>query len=137
MAEKEYVVVLQCDIVKERCSGYFCEKAFTERNQGFTDLPGNTEYRFLTMTCGGCCGLATHRKLSHLLRKLKKDGIEKDQLIVHLASCICKDNYHGPPCPHIDYLKVLICEKLGLDIVEGTSFSKVATKKRKEGTYKD
>jgi hypothetical protein len=31
----DYLVVVQCDIVMERCSGYFCEKAFDERSGVF------------------------------------------------------------------------------------------------------
>jgi len=33
--EKDYIVIVQCHIVKERCPGYFCEKAFNERTGGF------------------------------------------------------------------------------------------------------
>jgi predicted metal-binding protein len=136
MAEKDYVVVVQCHIVKERCSGYFCERAFTERTGGFSDYPAEQKLRFLPLTCGGCCGRAVHRKLSDLLKYAKKkEKIDKDKIVVHLASCITKDNYHGPPCPHKDYLVTMITEKLGLDIKEDTSISKAAEKRREEGVY--
>ena len=26
--DKDYLIVVQCDIVKQRCPGYFCEKAY-------------------------------------------------------------------------------------------------------------
>lgn len=120
LGEKDYVVIVQCDIVKERCSGYHCERAFHGRTGGFTDYPKDKSYRTLYMTCGGCCGRAVHRKLSHLARKLKKgEGIEKDRIVVQLSSCITRDNFHAPPCPHLDYLKTLL-GKLGLDVREDT-----------------
>ena len=63
MEEKEYLVIVQCHLVMQRCSGYFCEKAFSERLGGFADYPSDKRYRTLYMTCGGCCGRALHRKL--------------------------------------------------------------------------
>ena len=135
LKDKVYIAVVQCYIVKQRCSGYFCEKAFNERIGGFSDYPRDKEYRILYLTCGGCCGRATHRKLSHLLHKIKKkEGIDKEKIVVQLSSCITKDNYHGPICPHIDYLKKLI-GKLGLDVREDTSIDDTAEKRRKTGLY--
>lgn len=132
---KDYVVIVQCDIVKERCSGYYCEKAFNERNGGFSKYSKDKAYRTLYLTCGGCCGRALHRKLSHLARRIKKqEGIEKKQIVVQLSSCITKDNYHGSPCPHLDYLKGLI-EKVGLDVCENTRISDRAEQRRKAGLY--
>jgi predicted metal-binding protein len=134
--DKEYIVVVQCHIVKERCSGYYCEKAFNERTGGFTAYPKEKPYRVMNMTCGGCCGRAVHRKLSLLTRRIKKDeAIEKDRIVVQLSSCITKDNFHAPPCPHLDYIKALIA-KLGLDICEDTHISDISEKRRKEGKYR-
>ncbi len=135
--DKKYVVAVQCHIVKERCSGYLCEFAFEKRTGGFEDYPKENKIRFLPMTCGGCCGRAVHRKLSNFIKQAKaKEKIEKENIVVHLASCISKDNYHGPPCPNIDYLKNIIGNKLGLDILEGTKISDLSEKLRKEGKYK-
>jgi len=39
LKDKDYIAVVQCDIVKERCSGYYCEKAFHERTGGFAAYP--------------------------------------------------------------------------------------------------
>ncbi|MEE3442046.1 MAG: CGGC domain-containing protein, partial [Megasphaera elsdenii] len=47
------VVVIQCDIVTKRCSGYACMNTFVNRKDTFADYPPDT--RFLMMTCGGCC----------------------------------------------------------------------------------
>ncbi len=135
LAHKDYVVILQCHIVKERCPGYLCERAFHERTGGFADYPKDRPLRFLSLTCGGCCGRATHRKLSSLLRTLhKKEGIPKDRIVVQLSSCMAKDNYHAPPCPHLDYIRTLI-ERVGLDVREGTVISEKSEQRRRGGTY--
>ena len=82
LEKKDYVVILQCEIVKQRCSGHDCEEAFHKRKGGFAAYPRDRAYRTLYMTCGGCCGLATQRKLTHLARRLKKrEGIERDRIV--------------------------------------------------------
>ncbi len=133
--EKDYVVIVQCHIVKERCSGYNCERAFNERIGGFSAYPKDNGYRSLYMTCGGCCGQAVQRKLGHLVRRIKKhEGIGKDRIVVQLASCMTKDNYHSSRCPHLDYLRCLIA-KLGLDVCEDTFIDEKSEKRRKAGIY--
>lgn len=133
--DKDYIVVVQCDIVKQRCSGYYCEKAFNDRNGGFSDYSKDKAYRSLYMTCSGCCGRAVQRKLGNLVAQIKKmEEIEKKQIVVHLSSCMTKDNYHGIPCPHLDYIKAMI-SKVGLDVREDTKISELSEKRRKEGLY--
>ena len=135
LAKKEYIVILQCHIVKERCPGYQCERALHERTGGFAEYPQDRAYRYLSLTCGGCCGRATHRKLTLMLRTMmKKEGITKDRVVVQLSSCIVKDNYHAPPCPHLAYLKTLI-ERIGLEVREGTVLSEKSERRRRDGTY--
>lgn len=135
MKDKDYIVVVQCDIVKQRCSGYSCEYSLHKREGGFSQYDSDKSLRSIYLTCGGCCGRAMHRKLGHLVRKLKqKEGIEKDRVVVHLSSCITNDSYHGPPCPHLDYLHTLI-RKLELDVVEGTRTSSKAQQRRDAGVY--
>lgn len=135
LSQKDYLVIVQCHIVKEYCSGFYCERAFHNRAGGFADYPKDKQYRMLYLTCGGCCGKALHRKLAHLLRKGgKHEGLTKDRVVVQLSSCITRDNYHAPPCPHLDYLKALIA-KLGLDVREDTVISKKAEQRRQEGVY--
>lgn len=134
-SDKTYLVVVQCHLVQQRCSGFHCEKAFTDRTGGFARYADQPGLRRLSLTCGGCCGRALQRKLSHLLRSAhQRDGIEPAQVVVHLASCICKDNHHGPPCPHLDYLKILV-RRLGLDLVEDSWISRTAEKRRQQGLY--
>ena len=136
MKTKSYIVIVQCHVVMERCSGYFCEKAFNERSGLFSAYPRNQAYRTLYLTCGGCCGRAVHRKLLDLIRTIKKqENIDKGHIVVHLSSCIAKDNFHGPVCPHIDYLKTMIKDKLGLDMIEGTHISSKSEERRKAGQY--
>jgi predicted metal-binding protein len=135
LQNKDYVVIVQCHIVKEHCSGYFCEKAFTERTGGFAKYPKDKTYRKINLTCGGCCGRAVHRKLSNLIRQLKKqENLTIDRIIVQLSSCITKDNYHATPCPHLEYLKTLIA-RVGLDVCEDTSINETSEKRRQEGQY--
>jgi len=123
-------------MVKQRCSGCFCEKAFCGRTGGFAACPSDKSYRVLNMTCGGCCGTALHRKLANLVGKVGKRGkIDKNRIVVQLASSITKDNYHRPPCPHFDYIRQLI-EKLGLDACEDTSISRKSDQRRGQGTHK-
>jgi len=131
----KYIAVVQCDIVQDRCSGFLCEKAFTERTGGFKNYPADKQYRTLYITCGGCCGKAVLRKLSNLTRQAKKqDGIEKDEIAVQLSSCITKDNHHSSVCPHIDYIKQQV-EKAGLKWAEDTRISPTAERRRAEGIY--
>jgi len=133
--DKDYIVVVQCHIVKERCSGYNCEKAFHERTGGFAGYPKDKAYRMLNLTRGGCCGRAVHRKMSNLIRRIKKpEGITKDRIIVQLSSCITKDNFHSPPCPHLDYLKSLIA-KLDLDVRDDTYIYEKSEMRRKASLY--
>jgi len=133
--DKDYIVVVQCHIVKERCSGYYCEKAFKEHTGGFAAYPEDKPYRIMNMTCGGYCGRTVHRKLSPFARQIKKDeGIGKDRIVVQLSSCVTKDNFHAPPCPHLDYIKSLIA-KLGLDVCEDTHINKMSEERRKAGLY--
>ena len=134
--EKTYLVIVQCDIVMQRCSGYFCEKAFHERVGGFADYAKDANFRTLFMTCGGCCGRGLHRKLANLVKKaLAKENIAKEQIAVHLSTCMTKDNYHGPACPFLGYIKKLV-GKLGLDLREDTWVSKRAEQRRAEGVYR-
>ncbi|UCD51589.1 MAG: CGGC domain-containing protein [Phycisphaerales bacterium] len=135
MTGKKYIVIVQCHIVKERCPGYLCEKALHERSGGFACYPQDRAYRVLTMTCGGCCGRAVHRKLTLLLRTLKKkEGLEKGDVVVQLSSCMTKDNFHAPPCPHLDYVRTLI-ERIGLDVMDDTVVSEKSQGRREEGVY--
>lgn len=135
LKDKDYIALVQCHIVKERCSGYSCEKAFIDRSGGFAAYPKDKAYRMLNLTCGGCCGKAVHRKLSNLVRRLKKtEGTGKERVVVQLSSCITQDNYHSTPCPHLDYLKALIA-KLGLDVREDTCINETSRKRREEGVY--
>jgi len=133
---KDYIVVVQCHIVMERCSGFFCERAFTQRTGGFETLPKDASPRIVYLTCGGCCGRALQRKLVNIATKASaKDGVGKEKFLVKFASCVTTDNHHGPPCPHIDYLKTLVA-RLGLDVSMDTHISAKSKRLREEGVYK-
>jgi predicted metal-binding protein len=130
------IAIVQCHLVHQRCPGYFCDRAFVNRTGGFSGLDLSEDVRKISFTCGGCCGRALHRKLALLKKKAKQhDDISADEILVILSSCITKDNYHGPACPHLDYLKVLI-QKVGLSFSCDTHLSKKAEEKRSLGIYK-
>jgi len=134
--DKDYIVVVQCEIVKERCSGYFCEKAFHERADGFAAYAKDRPYRIVYLTCGGCCGRAVQRKLTHLARLLKKqEGMDRDRIVVQLSSCITKDNFHSPRCMFADYMKELIA-RAGFECREDTHLSPQAEGRRAKGVYR-
>lgn len=135
MSEKNYVVAVQCDqVVHETCPGFLCEHAFNARKDAFAPYAGR-EMRYISISCGGCPGRGTERKLINLAKNLKKrESVEKDRVIVHLSTCIARSSHHGPRCPHIDYIKGQI-ERAGFDWVEGTRYSPTAEKRRAEGLY--
>lgn len=59
-----------------------------------------------------------------------------DKIVVQLSSCMTKDNYHAPPCPHLDYIRTLI-SRIGIDILEDTVISELSEKRRADGVYDD
>lgn len=136
--EKRYVVVVQCDqVVHEVCSGFQCEYAFNERRDAFSVYPADRPMRFLSLSCGGCPGRATLRKLKNFLHNLKRrQNREAGEVVVHLSSCITRSNHHAPRCPHVDYIKAQV-ERAGLDWVEDSRISPTAAKRRAQGMYQE
>lgn len=134
MEMSKLVVVIQCDHVCHKCSGYPCANAFYKREGAFKDYEPDTSY--MSMTCGGCCGIEVASKLEDLRRKFKRYGQDLNEVVVHLASCIVSDNYHNPPCPHREYIMQIV-ERKGFPFVKGSYISKTATKRREEGIYKE
>ncbi len=132
--EKDYVVIVQCQIAMDRCSGFLCEKAFSGRAAGFADYPADKTYRTLYLTCGGCCGKRIGRKLTNLIRMAGKADIPKDRIVVQLSSCMTTDNFHYPPCPNLEYIRKII-DRLGLDCRQTTVISKMCDKRRADGVY--
>ncbi len=126
------VVVVQCHLIMNRCSGYNCMNFFYQKQGPFAVYDENA--RYMPITCGGCCGAELAGKLEDLTHHLQRSQEAKEDVVVHLASCICSDNYHRPPCPHLDYLKKIV-EKKGYPVVLGSYISKGATKKREAGVY--
>jgi len=134
MESKKFVVIIQCELAHKKCSGFACTNSFYNRDEMFKGYNDNT--RYISFTCGGCCGKLVSSKLSHFSKKiLKKTDYKKDEVIVHLASCMTSDNYHYDRCPHIDYIKNII-DKRGYQFLEGTYVSNNANIKREKGIYK-
>ncbi|MBA2853610.1 putative metal-binding protein [Methanococcus maripaludis] len=112
-----------------------CTNAFYEKTDVFKNYAKDTKY--ISFTCGGCSGKLVSSKLANFSNWLKKyEDIEKDEVKIHLSSCMSTDNSHYDRCPNIDYIKQIINKKGYKNIVEGSIFSKKSEKLREEGIYK-
>lgn len=130
-----YVVAIQCEHSKKRCSGFACSNSFFERNFAFSGYPEGT--KFLTVSCGGCCGVSVAGQLEHFGKKLRaKTDISKSEVAIHLATCIVTDNRHHDRCPHVEQIKKIIRKNGYENIVEGTFRSEATRKLRAAGKYK-
>lgn len=127
------VVIIQCDDVTKRCSGFLCMKDFYERAGKFSEYPEDT--RYMSMTCGGCCGNFLTAKFENLGSRLEKLNLEKQDMSVHLASCICSDNAHRQPCPFMGRMKEILSRK-GYEVKLGSHISSKTEEKRQQGIYK-
>ena len=134
-AEKDFVIIVTCHLVAQRCGGYFCERALHHREDAFRDYPAQHPLRHTMVSCGGCCGRALQRKLTHQAGLLqRKESIGKERIVVHLSSCITRSNHHGPRCPHLDYLKELVA-RINIDLREDTHLSRKSCERRDAGRY--
>jgi len=127
------VAVVQCHVTHERCTGVSCATSFAKREHQFAGYGSEVEY-YVPFTCGGCPGRRVSRLMSQLIRKLKKQGVGKDEIAVHLSTCIVFDSGHYPKCPHIDYMKKILMRK-GLKVVEGSYVSNKASERRQANFY--
>lgn len=133
--EAKYVVIIQCDIAHNRCSGYACTESFYNKEGMFENYEDGT--RYISFTCGGCCGKSVAAKLEHFAAKCaKKSDIKKEDVTVHLASCVVTDNHHYDRCPHVDYIRDIVRKKGYDNVVEGSYISKAAAFKREKGIHK-
>lgn len=137
MENIKLIVIIQCEIAKRRCSGFYCMDSFYKRDRAFSIYQKEQNIQYMMFECGGCCGKEVSSLLGHLSRKLKEeDIIKKNEVVIHLASCMVTDNHHYDRCPHINYIKNII-EKQGYrNVIEGTLLAKVSEKKRELGIYK-
>jgi predicted metal-binding protein len=136
-AMKKYVVIIQCDIAHRRCSGWACTKSFYDRTGAFTDL-AEEDVKYISFTCGGCCGKGVAAKLEHFANKLaKQTEVAKDEVVVHLSSCMVLDHHHYSRCPHVHMIKGILAKHDFSQVVEGTYISQKSTQKRLAGIYKD
>ncbi|HWR39249.1 MAG TPA: CGGC domain-containing protein [Patescibacteria group bacterium] len=131
---QKYVVIIQCQLAHNRCSGFACTHSFYERTGAFAGY--GEDLRYISFTCGGCCGKGIAAKLEHLAKKLKKKtDVTPEQVVIHLASCMTSDNHHYDRCPHVDYIKQMLTKKGFHQVVESSYISGGATKKREQGIY--
>ncbi|MBU5592291.1 CGGC domain-containing protein [Clostridium sp. MSJ-4] len=76
-------------------------------------------------------------KLEHLSKKLRvKNNIDKDKVIIHLSSCMKKDNNHYDRCSHLDYIKNILFKKGYENIIERSFLAKSVERKKDKDIYK-
>ncbi|MFQ5735716.1 MAG: CGGC domain-containing protein [Thermodesulfobacteriota bacterium] len=129
--------IIQCDFARERCSGFECMNSWTQRAGGFAryDKEGDNGILVVPFNCGGCPGRRIGRVAANLIKRAKKKAeIDREEIVIHLASCIVTDNGHYPPCPHIDYIEKIL-ERKGLKVRKGTYRGRTAQRRRDEGLY--
>ena len=127
--------IIQCDFARERCSGLSCMNSWATRAGGFARYPKEDDALVVPFNCGGCPGRRISRVAANLISRAKKKAdIEKDEIVIHLASCIVTDNGHYPPCPHMDYIEKILKRK-GLKVRKGTYRSRTAESRRAGGEY--
>ena len=130
-----FVFVIQCEHSRKRCSGFACSNIFFEKGDAFEGYGDGTKY--VTVNCGGCCGVSLAGQLEHFGLKLRDyTDIKKSEVAVHLATCMVTDNRHHDRCPYIDYIKDIIRKNGFENVVEGTYQSEASMKLRKKGVYK-
>ncbi len=130
------VVIIQCLLAHNRCSGFACTNAFYEKTGKFEGYAADT--RYISFTCGGCCGKGVAAKMEHLLKKLRtRTDITPAEVRVHLSSCMVTDNHHYDRCPHLDFIKGILLKKGFADVVEGSYVSERSTNLRDRGFYRD
>ncbi|WP_099192821.1 CGGC domain-containing protein [Tepidibacter mesophilus] len=130
----KYVVIIQCDIAHRRCSGFACTSAFYNKEGMFKKYEDGIKY--ISFTCGGCCGKSVAAKLEHFAKKSRKaNKINKDDVVIHLSSCMVTDNHHYDRCPNIKYIKSIVLKKGYKNVIEGSFISKNAEKKREQDVY--
>ena len=78
------VVIVQCELVTRRCSGYNCMKAFTQRSGKMEGYPEDT--RYMVVNCGGCCGAGIDVKIENLEKRLLANEEKKEDVVIH-QSC--------------------------------------------------
>ena len=127
------VAVIQCAVAHERCTGSFCAQSFANRTHYFAGY-GEAAIYYIPFGCGGCPGRRVSRLAAQLSKTMQKAGVAKDEIAVHLASCVVTDNGHYPPCPHLADMKKMLARK-GLHVVEGSHVSPSAERKRAAGLY--
>ncbi|MDD4364173.1 MAG: CGGC domain-containing protein [Synergistales bacterium] len=136
MERADLVVIIQCQLAHNRCSGFACTHSFYEKTGKFQGYEEGT--RYLSFTCGGCCGKGVAAKLEHLAGKLReKTELTPDNVVIHLASCMTTDNHHSDRCPHVDYIRSIVAKKGFTRVVEGSFVSANAAERRRQGLYKD
>jgi len=84
----KYVVIIQCNLAKNRCSSMRCTNAFYEKTDAFKNYNKDTKY--ISFTCGGCSGKVVSSKLTNFSRWLKKLTILKKMKLKYIFHPVCR-----------------------------------------------
>ena len=96
------------------------------------------DIRYISFTCGGCCGKSLAAKLEQFSNKSRAfNNTNKDDVFIHLSSCMVTDNHHSDRCPHVEYIKGIIIKKGYKNIVEKSYIYGNTETKREKGIYKN
>lgn len=134
----KFVIIIQCDHSRKKCSGFACTKSFYDKDGFFKDCNYDDDVKYMAFTCGGCNGAALDKQLEHFTKKLlAKTDLQKDEIAIHLSSCITTENHHHDRCLFINNLKETILNKGYTNLKYGTYMSQRSEEKRKKGIYKD
>jgi predicted metal-binding protein len=104
------IAIIRCERIAETCPGSACLLSLQHRKVRFKEY-GDDARLVAVFTCGGCPGRRISRLLNTLVKTVTVD-------VVHLSSCMVRDEYQ-PPCPHREDIIAMIRKK-GISVVEGT-----------------
>lgn len=101
------VGIIRCQQTEDMCPGTTDFRIAKEGKLIFEEIGPSEIVGFVS--CGGCPG----KKASTRAKTMVTRGAE----IIVLASCICKGNPIGFPCPHAEQIKSSIKNTLGESII--------------------
>ena len=108
MKDHVKIGIIICDRYKS-CAGGKCFRSIKERAGAF-DIYRDKEVELVGYTsCGGCPG----GNIEYAPEEMKKNGAEA----IHFATGMVVGY---PPCPYIDYFKIFIETRYGLQVIVGT-----------------
>ncbi|MBN1408700.1 MAG: CGGC domain-containing protein [Calditrichaceae bacterium] len=108
MADKIKIGIIICDRYRD-CAGGKCFRSLKNREGAFKRY-ADQEVEIVGYTsCGGCPG----GNVEYAPAEMKKNGVD----VIHFATGLIVGY---PPCPYLEYFRMFIKQKYGIDVVAGT-----------------